>query len=715
MAIFSLLLKSDTWPLSRIVGTALLACLLPLYAFLGVGADLTWRNAWWDYQHSLFPRERSDAASAPAVVVAIDETSMARIHPWPWPRDYLGALVQYLGELGATAVAMDLLLQGPDAQSPKALADRFRALGAQGLADRTGELPDTDMALARVLKSVPTVLPVSGVRDYPGLDPADECGFKKPAVVLDPKDLSLPPGLPAADPPHAPLLGPANGIAAIDFEASDDFVVRRVPAVQRICGFPYLLLGPEAMRVAGGGFLSTVSQTWSGLSVELGDPGDAKFSFPAESDGSFWLHFGRIGETGRNGVRALERYISAAEVLGPGFDASRIAGKVVLVAVIDLGRVDERQSPLGDIIYGVEAHMQMIEMIVEQTFLRRFDIFIVLEILLLLVAGLAVIVMVPRRTPVRGLLAIAAGTVLTLLFSLAAFNAGYLLDLTSPLLGTLAVSALVVSINLIERDRARLKSELALQSARADRAFLQGELDAAARIQRALLPPTSYLVPERVDLACHIDPARTVGGDFYDHVLIEDRYLFFLVADVSGKGADASQFMLLSKTLWKSVALRTGSSLEKIQFDANAEITRENAAMMFVTGLVGVLDLETRTLRYSSAGHDAPILFGDNRPTRQVEDFSGPPAGLVETMEFPVGEITLTAGDRLCIFTDGVTEAMNEDGDLFGLDRFMEIMASAPVGLTSAGLVDHAVAGVATFTGTAEQSDDLTLMIISLP
>ncbi|MEM7423856.1 MAG: PP2C family protein-serine/threonine phosphatase, partial [Pseudomonadota bacterium] len=126
-------------------------------------------------------------------------------------------------------------------------------------------------------------------------------------------------------------------------------------------------------------------------------------------------------------------------------------------------------------------------------------------------------------------------------------------------------------------------------------------------------------------------------------------------------------------------------------------------------------DLETRTLRYSSAGHDAPILFGDNRPTRQVEDFSGPPAGLVETMEFPVGEITLTAGDRLCIFTDGVTEAMNEDGDLFGLDRFMEIMASAPVGLTSAGLVDHAVAGVATFTGTAEQSDDLTLMIISLP
>ncbi|MFK7945096.1 MAG: PP2C family protein-serine/threonine phosphatase, partial [Paracoccaceae bacterium] len=264
-------------------------------------------------------------------------------------------------------------------------------------------------------------------------------------------------------------------------------------------------------------------------------------------------------------------------------------------------------------------------------------------------------------------------------------------------------------------DRERLMSEIELQSERADRSFLQGELDAAARIQTELLPPKLFHRAAQVDLACYIDPARTVGGDFYDHCLVDDRHLFFLVADVSGKGADASQFMLLSKTLWKSTALRLGPPLDKIQLQANSEITRENTATMFVTALSGVLDLETGLLLYSSAGHDSPYLFGDGRTPSQLDDFSGPPAGLVEDLEYPVGEIMLKPGDRLCVFTDGVTEAMDTEGTLFGLERLEAALGTAKPGLDSAGMVDHVVDRVRRFTKGAEQSDDLTLMVLSIP
>ena len=120
-----------------------------------------------------------------------------------------------------------------------------------------------------------------------------------------------------------------------------------------------------------------------------------------------------------------------------------------------------------------------------------------------------------------------------------------------------------------------------------------------------------------------------------------------IVGEVSGKGADASQFMVLSKTLWKSVALRLGAPLAQIQQTVNAEIIRENSATMFVTGLCGLIDVETGVLSYSSAGHDSPYLVGPGQPPVQLPDYAGPPVGLAEDVAFPVGEAALSPGDRL--------------------------------------------------------------------
>lgn len=703
----------------------LLGIVLLLHLSRGVDADVSWRDGWWDLLHQTFPRDRGDADKSPAVVIAIDEDTMQDTQRWPWPRDLLARLINDLSKHGARVVAFDIFLDDTDSQSPHAVARRFRDQGQIGAAELLEGLNDTDLTLARTINdqsrraNVKTILPVPGVKSFPGVNPLLECRFQKPIVLLDPPEIraNFGEGFVSADPPLLLYREAGVSLAAIDFDAGDDFVVRKVKAVQPICDSPFLLLGPEALRLAGDGFYAKVQETWSGLEVYLDDPSNPDaVRFPVERDGSFWLHYGKLGVEAAHGRgRELRRYISAREVMSPDFDSSRIAGKIALVAVIDLGRIDERRAPLGPIIYGVEAHMQMIEQITDGQFLRRPWFFFWIEAGLLLFGGILMIAAVPEMRAQRSVL-ISSLVIGGLVFaSFVTFVAGLLVDLASPMLGLLITSAGVIAATLIERDRQRLQAQVALQSERADRAFLQGELDAAARIQSALLPADRFAIAGRVDVACHIEPARTVGGDFYDHVLIDNRHLFFLVADVSGKGADASQFMLLSKTLWKSIALRNGAPLDRIQIDANAEITRENVATMFVTGLCGLLDLQSGELSYSSAGHDAPFLFGDGKPPMQLESFAGPPAGLLEDIEFPVGHATLKPGDRLCLFTDGVTEAMDKDGNMFGLGRLEATLATAPEGLTSEQIIAHLTTAVAAFTGEAEQSDDVTVMIITIP
>ncbi|MEL6998221.1 MAG: SpoIIE family protein phosphatase [Pseudomonadota bacterium] len=709
----------DALTASRLLGLILLASLTLFFIWRGLDTESSWRNAWWDAQQKILPRDRGDPAKAPAVVIAIDQSSMEQVLPWPWPRNYLAFLMEEIARYGATAVALDILLLDPDAQSPVQQAERYRARGLEDLADSLQGLGDTDTVMAEALGATPSIMPLLGEPGLPGADRTDTCAFKAPAVTLS-DGVRLGSGYTEADVPLAAFTTAAQGLAAINFQATDDFIVRRVPAVQIICGKPILLLGAEALRVANGGFFTSVAPEGAGLRIALGDADDpATQTFPAERDGSFWLHYGPVNSVSIEDslasgvVPELDRYIPAWQILQPDFDRTRLDGRIALVAVVDLGRIDERQSPLGEVIFGVEAHLQMIEMIRDGTFLRRFDWMSRVELAGLILGGLAIILFVPLASPLHAVIATAAGIVASFGVSLILFRTGLLIDIATPAIGWTGTAIGVIAVNLIERDRARLQSEIALQSERADRAFLQGELDAAARIQTALLPPRRFSKDGKVDLACYMDPARTIGGDFYDHMLIDDRHLFFLVADVSGKGADASQFMLLSKTLWKSIALRTGSALDRIQLDANSEITRENTAMMFVTGLVGILDLDTGELSYSSAGHDAPYLFADDKVPQQLDAFAGPPAGLVDGMDFPVGHVTLAPGDRLCIFTDGVTEAMDDDRDLYGLERLEAALGTAPPGLDSSALVDHVVGNVRTFAGAAEQSDDITLMVIS--
>ncbi len=692
----------------RLTVLALSVLVLSALVPIGIHDDVPWRNFWWDTLQRNMPRDRGPAIESPGVIVAIDEQSMSNFIEWPWPRAETARVIAKIQEHGAGVIAPDMILSQPDPRSHKQLAKYYRYGGAPEVAEELEKLGDGDRDFEETMYETRVVLPLVG---EPVFDDSykKHCDYQAPAVVLDPPSIADNLGLQFgdSDPPLAAFRLAAQGLATINYDNSRGLVIRAMDAVQIACKKPVLLLGAESLRVAKDGFFAQVREDLFGLDVILAENEDGtSFRFPTETDGTFWLHYGR---------QDANRYISARSIFEPDFDPARIAGKIAILAVVDLGRIDERRSPLGQIIYGAEAHLQMIEQIAAQHFLRRPAFIFWLEILVFLSGSVAVAIMVPRAVSVHAVVAISGGIAAILATGAVLFSAGVLVDAISPAGGLLIVSLGAIATTLIERDRERLRSLIDLERVRANRAQLQGELDAAARIQTALLPPRRFQRDGEIDLACYIDPARTVGGDFYDHFLVDDEHLFFMVADVSGKGADASQFMLLSKTLWKSVALRTGAPLGNIQLTANSEITRENTAMMFVTGLCGLFNVETRELTYSSAGHDAPFLFGDKRQPLQLEAESGPPAGLMDEIEFPVGTVQLGPGDRLCIFTDGVTEAMDEERDLFGLERLQAALGAAPANLDSAEMVDHLVGEVRRFTGDAEQSDDLTMMVFSIP
>lgn len=331
----------------------------------------------------------------------------------------------------------------------------------------------------------------------------------------------------------------------------------------------------------------------------------------------------------------------------------------------------------------------------------------------ILALGLFVTVLIPRSRPAPALRLIAGLGLALAAVSALGFSTGLLVDAATPLLMTGVVALGVMGATLVERDRVRLNRQVQLFAERADRAMLQGELDAAARLQRSLLPAADWR-GGGVEVACHIRPAETVGGDFYDHMVVADGRLFFLVADVSGHGTDASQFMLISKTLLKSVALRAEQPLAALIAAANTEIARENTATMFVTAVAGLLDPSDGRLAYVGAGHEMPWLLASDGSVVRLPEATGPPLGLKPDAEWKVGRIELAPGDRLVLFTDGVTEAAAADGALWGGQALEAELRGVPEGADSAAVRRHLVARLETFTAGTAQADDQTLMVVGL-
>lgn len=622
----------------RAVGYALL---LVLCLVIGLNGVRPLRELLFDGYQRIFPRER---ASAPAVIVEIDERSLDARGQWPWPRSDVAELLRAVLAAQPAAVGVDLLFVEPDrtggdALLAQAIEKKKVVLGIAGLESRDRRFPFPPRAApVRLSGEMP-------LRRYDG-------------------HLQSRPELSRA----------AAGLGLLSVDST-----RRVPLLARVGPVVVPALSVEMLRVATGSSALRVDDA-----LHIGD-----IAVPIQPDGTFHVHFG---------PHDPHRFVSAEAVMSGRVGPQLLRDKLVLVGITGLGLLDFQATPLGERIPGVEVHAQILEQIFDGRTLRRPAAAGWMEAVLLALAGLALIAVVPRsRLPLSlGVFAVALVGLAALGFG--AFRAGVLIDIASPALGATLILGAVLAATLAEADRQR-------RLLREAQARVAGELEAARRIQAGLLPdPRQRFAGEsRFTIEALLEPARTVGGDFYDCFMLDERRVFFAVADVSGKGLPASLFMALSKSLLKSIALRGEADPAAMLARASAEIGRDNTESMFVTAFAGVLDAETGRLVYCNAGHEPPLLCRPGAAPERLMDSGGPPLCVIEGYRYTSAELVLPAGASLCVVTDGVTEAMNEKGELYGAQRLARLPAVTPEAVRD---------DVSRFAGAAQQSDDLTLLCI---
>ena len=676
----------------RLVGAAIVAA-FALALALDLPRLLPMQLAWFDALQRWSPRMPE---ATPVTIVAIDDRSLAQLGRWPWPRTLLAQLMHTINAYGPAAIGVDIVMPEPDPLSPEralAHADMDAAL-----LERIAALPSNDTELASAFRAAPTVVVMAGAPD------ATEQPLRvTPIVVSDAHaDVSAATraqaGLmryPAALSTLATLNDAARGWGLVSVPDLQG-VVRRLPLVADVNGTLAPALALEMWRVAlHSPALRLFTADGSVRAVAAG--GEA---FATEADGSVRAYFS---------PHEPDRFVSAVDVLAGGVGADRLGRTFVLIGVTALALGDYAWTPVEK-MPGVEVHAQLLEDMSEGAFLVRPGSAPFVEAAALVLAGALLIGLTPHWS-VRYMTVLAIACVAVLFASaFVMFRTERLLfDAATPAVAFWLLFGMLVAFELADTTRYRKALQRVLQHEREESARVAGELQAARRIQLDTLPRAEKLRDPRVELAASMEPAQEVGGDLYDFYLLDEDRLFFMLGDVSGKGLSASIFMAVSKALCKSTMLRSNhADLGTLLSQANGEVERDNPGALFVTMFAAVLDLRLGQLDYCNAGQENPwrVRPGGGRVTR-LTDGGGPPLCAIDDFNYRAARTQLQPGDLLCVVSDGVTEANNRSGALYGTARMELLLANVD---SAPGAVAAICNDVKAFAEGAEPADDMTVL-----
>jgi serine phosphatase RsbU (regulator of sigma subunit)/CHASE2 domain-containing sensor protein len=650
------------------------------------------RLAAFDYYQVWLPRTRQ---SAPAMIVAVDDESLVRIGQWPWPREIIARLIDRMAARQPAAIAVDLLFTEPDRSSPERIAEALRARDPV-IADHLSRMRSNDDILAEAIGRAPVVLGVAGV---------EQASINKGAHAVSANVVG--PALPLHRYPGVLRSLPriddaARGHGMINAEPERG-IVRRVPIVAYLGADPMLTLALESFRVAAGLPSFTISHAAGLARIQVGD-----VEVPAQEDGKAWVHFSRHDPS---------RFVSAADVLEGRDDPSLLEGKIAMLGVTALALLDQHTTARGEQLPGIEIHAQLVENIFEGALLTRPVWGRYVEALAFLLGAAVLIMRVPRVRPRRSFVLLMECWFAFAAAGFAAYVWGRMLfDPTAPIVGVSILYGLMLAATLVGLDLQRRELSARLATEREAAARVTGELEAARRIQTGMLPTRESVLQyeRRVELFAHMSAAREVGGDLYDFFSLPGDRFVILVGDVSGKGLPAAMFMAVSKALAKSCALRSNAGPAAIITMLNQEISRENPEQMFVTMVALVMNLKTGELEYCNAGHEPPLLSRRSGEILTLDDGGGPPVCVIEDYAYEEARVMLQPRDVLVLASDGLTEAMNRDGALYGRER-LKVLLDSPLrrDVDPTVLGNEILSAIKGFEAGSEPADDQTLLLVS--
>lgn len=646
----------------------------------------------FDQWQRLSPRS---AEPTKVEIVWIDEASIRTIGPWPWPRYVMAKLVAKLEEDQPQLIGLDMLFPEADRSSPDAFVRLYPELSATSTTE-IRSMPSMDSLFGQVIGQAPVVLGRGGLDVTPVNDPpamAVEARFARP----------LPRGVKTwgqaiANIPALDDVGLGHGL--LNGDPDSDGTVRYVPLAATVAGQATPGFALEMARIASG--IETLVPVPDGNGLEgiwLG-----RTWLPTLPDGRMRVPY--RAETGRTALSALD-------ILYDLPPSARVKAKIVIVGLSGAGTADVISTPLSEKTYGAVVHADALQAILDGRTLSRPGWAWPFEgLLAIMLVGVAI-----RVLPLfRGAeVALGAGAVIVLIFggSWAAFTQGLLLDPVGPVLTAAAAGMAMLVLLFAKARRDRVALTASLQEQRLGAARAAGELSAARDIQLGMLPKRAELAgfDPALELDALIEPARSIGGDFYDTIRLDADRVCFLVGDVTGKGVPAALFMALSKALTKSVLLRDGDDLATAMTRLNDEIARDNGEDMFVTMLVGLLDTRTGALELCNAGHENPWLVTAQGDVRHLKPEGGPPLSVVPGFPYNCESLTMEKGDTLVIVSDGITEAQSPAGGFFGSARIADVLKTWAGTAKIAEASNALLAEVRAFEDGAEATDDLTVLV----
>lgn len=640
------------------------------------------RTSLFDLWQRLAPR---DLSASPVRVVMIDSESLKAVGPWPWPRYHVARLVEEIAARKPAAIGLDMIFPEPDRIRPDIFAAFYPELAGPAR-DQVLALPSMDGLFGQVIAGAPVVLGRAAT-EGPGGDPA--------SLIVDPLiDGSPPAGLSAQ--PRAvvnidPLEQAALGHGLLNGPPDPDGRVRGVPLLMRVGARPMPGFAMELARVAAGKDALSLAPG----RVVLGDR-----RIPVDQRGAMVIRFGHV---------PAAHIVSAADVLRQGFAANAFAGRIVLIGLSAEGTADIVATPMAAEGFGTLVQAQAVDALLRRGWLERPTWAGLAEWGIGIGLALSCIALLPVRSRWRWAL-----LPVLLLIGIACWFAfdqfALLLDPIRPLM-LAGGSSLGVAVGLFveaRRERERLRETLLQERLAA--AATEGELQAARSIQIGMLPPRDQLArtDPRLDVDAVLEPAKSIGGDLYDVIRLDENRIAFLLGDVTGKGVPAALFMALSKALAKSVALRGLPDLGEVAWVLNEELMRDNGEAMNVTMIIGVIDLTDGRVLLVNAGHEDPLHI-DATGRVSVHKLDGGPPFCIVDFPYPEEQFSLEPGETLVLISDGVSEAQDRDGQLFGHARMMQALAGLPGARAMAdGLRD----AVRIFENGSEPSDDLTVLAL---
>jgi len=635
----------------------------------------------FDLYQKTFPLKKG---SSEVVIIDIDEKSLEKFGQFPWNRSIFAKIIENVNSTNPKAIGFDVFFAEKDKQSPDEIIKSYNLIPSD--VAELQNIKGHDEIFREQLEKSNSVIAVLGssVSSHGTHERSAKAKFLSKGG--DPKKFTY--AYPYSIGSLEKLEKSVKGLGSISFLDQTDGIIRSLPLIVRFNNKLYPTMGLEMIRVG---------EKKKNLFIELNEVGISRISsrpykISSDPNGIIWIRYKKSLKS---------QYISASSVFDGKFDNARFENKYVLIGASAQGLFDLVKNPLGITIPGVEVHANVIENILDKSYLIRNPNTYIFELLFSILIACITFFLSQRIKPKLSL-TIYFGSLVTVIligFGMFLFRSE-LVDISYP--------AFMITVTFLTGLYFRFIEENKIAQANLQKeAKLLKERELAGEVQKSLFPDISKF--ENFIYAKNV-PALDVSGDYFDVVKTSKNEYFFTLADVSGKGIKAGMYMAKASSTFRTLS-NLSYPLEKVVFGVNNELVEAKFKGMFVTAVFGKFNLETGDVSFVNAGHESIMLIDKDKNFDFIKS-EMPPIGIVKFFtESMVKSKTINLKDKtFVIYTDGVTEGYLKNGEELGAEGVKSIVKGLGE-LTPKNIVDSVAAELN--WGSEKLRDDITCMSLN--